>query len=176
MTSEMEIEWRRRLDEAMRRARAEGRGDVAEYLILRAVNDAARAHGIESLLQTFLALAGEANRAGAGIQIQRTEPHRFQTGASTMVGARLSLRQRVRELNVEAGYPRAPSDGIVRGGGLALARISHYGKPRAACELLLVGANSQNAPQWFIIEDARARAPFLEADARRHLALLCEIK
>lgn len=175
MLREMETEWKHLLDEATRRARANGRGDVAEYLALRAMNDAARNIGIEWLLRSFVALAGDANRAGASIQMQQTDAHRFHVGASTMVGARLILRAGVRELTIEAGYPRTPSDGIVRGGGLACARVTHYGKAGANAELLLARATFENAPpQWFVLEESGARVSFIEADLRRHLAILCE--
>ncbi|GAC1402285.1 MAG: hypothetical protein NVSMB56_17290 [Pyrinomonadaceae bacterium] len=175
MPDEMEIEWQHLLDEATRRALANGRGDVAAYLALRALNDAARNVGIEWLLRSFIAPAEKANRAGVSIQIEQTDAHRFHVGASTMVGARLILRAGMRQLTLEAGYPRAPADGIVRGGGLACALVTHYGRPRANVELLLARATVLNAPpQWVVLEESGTRTPFVEADLRRHFATLCE--
>ncbi len=178
--SELDAEWVRLLDEAERRARAHGRGDVAEYLNLRALNDEARRIGIEWLLNAFASLAGEANRAGASLAVERAEDHRFRVGASTMVGTQLTLRSGVRALMVEAGWPRAPRDGIVGGGGLARARINHFGDRVAGAELTLVREmNASAPPQWFIIDDThdlKTRTPLFERDARRHIAKLLGAK
>ena len=175
--SELEEEWTRVIAEAERRAQAVGRGDVVDYLRLRAVNDLARTTGVEWLLSAFMSLAGEANRMGAGLALARDEAHRFRVGNSTMVGSRLTLRAgSIRSVTIEAGWPRAPGDGIVRGGGLASARIAHFGNPRAGCDLLLVRAGDGNAaPQWMLFEDNKVtRATFAEANARHHLARLLQ--
>src|SRR5918997_1698506 len=108
-------DYERRMAEARERAQGGGRGDVLEYLNLRAANDAARARAVEWLLGLFTAAAGELNRAGAGLALTRTDAHRFRVGNSSMVGSRIVLRRGVRRLTVEAGWPRAPLDGIVRG-------------------------------------------------------------
>jgi len=177
--SELEAEWARRLAEAEGRARTSGRGDVADYLALRALNDAARNVGIEWLLATFTAHAGEANRTGASITLAHTDAHRFRVGNSTMVGRSLRLGAGVRILTVEAGWPRAPRDGIVRGGGLASARISHFGDRRADDELLLVqgAGDDDNAapPRWLVLDatgTARRPAPLEETRVRFHVAKL----
>jgi hypothetical protein len=168
--SELDEEWRRVLAEAERRARASGRGDLIDYLTLRARNDLARKTGIEWLFETFTTLAGEANRAGASITIKKEDAHRFQVGSSTMVGTLLTFRVGVRSLMVEAGWPRAPGDGIVRGGGLAYARLRHFGNRKADEDLLLV--HSQNStPHWFALDlqtGARTQE-ILEARVRQHL-------
>ncbi len=174
--SELETEWARLLAEAEHRARAHGRGDVAAYLNLRALNDEARRIGIEWLLNAFTALAGEVNRTGASVAINRAESHRFRVGSSTMVGTLLTLSMGVRKLLIEAGWPRAPQDGIVRGGGLACARINHFGNRSAGAELLLGRAGSA-APQWFVIdEDRGGQMPLFERDARRHISELLGVK
>ena len=172
--SELDEEWGRRLAEAQQRARASGRGDVAEYLALRASNDMARTTGIEWLMMTATVLAGEFNRhAGASIRIEREEPHRFERGRSTMVGARLTLRSGVRSLTFEAGWPRTPQDGIVQGGGLALARINHFGNRRAGAEFLLMRGKSENALEWRLLEPEGLRSIVLhEEDLRLHISRL----
>jgi hypothetical protein len=169
--SELEAEWARRLAEAEQSARASGRGDVADYLALRALNDMARNTGIEWLLATFTAHAGEANRAGAGIRLADTDAHSFRVGASTMVGRRLTLALGVRVLTVEAGWPRTPRDGIVRGGGLAAARITHFGNPPANDELLLM-QKTGDAPRWMVLDAAGVRPTLEEARIGRHVAQL----
>lgn len=169
--NELDAEWEQKLAEAQQRARAAGRADVADYLTLRATNDMARTTGVKWLIDAFTALAGEANRSGAGIALAREDAHRFQVGASTMVGTQLTLRVGVRALTVEAGWPRAPGDGIVRGGGLASARLGHFGD-RAAGEDLLLTQTDARAPRWFVLEDDGTRTELLEARMRRHLARL----
>lgn len=175
--SELEEEWARRLAEAEERARNVGRSDVADYLALRALNDMARNVGIEWLLAAFHTHAGEVNRAaGASLSIAHDDAHSFRLGNSTMVGRRLTLTAGVRSLTVEAGWPRTPRDGIVRGGGLATARISHFGRRRDDDELLLVQnavGDTITAPQWFILDpDSARRAPFEETRIRQHVAKL----
>lgn len=144
---------------------------MAEYLILRATNDLARGVGCDWLFATFNAFAAEANRAGASISIAQEDAHRFRVGMSTMVGRKLTLRAGVRELVVEAGWPRAPQDGIVRGGGLAAARISHFGDRARAASLLLM-QTAHNAPQWVIVTETNARPPLHEEHVRQHVVRL----
>lgn len=169
--SEFEEEWGRVLAEAERRARMGGRGDVAEYLSLRQANDLARTTGADWLFSTFIEQAGLANRNGASIRIERRDAHRFHVGNSTMVGTLLTLQLGLRSLMVEAGWPRAPRDGIVRGGGLASARIRHFGLRNSDEEMLLVYAED-NRPQWLVIEKTGARTRLLEERVHRHIAKL----
>jgi len=137
------------MGEARERARERGHADVADYLGVRAANDALRSRAVEWLLNLFSAAAGELNRAGAGLQMARTEAHRFRVGSSTMVGPRLVLSRGVRTLTVEAGWPREPRDGIVRGGGLACARVTHFGRASADEDLTLLPADGGGEPRWF---------------------------
>lgn len=169
--SEFDEEWARVLAEAEQRARAHGRGDVTEYLALRQTNDFARKAGAEWLFSTFIEHAGRANRGGASIRIERSEAHRFRVGNSTMVGTLLKFGLGVRSLMVEAGWPRAPHDGIVRGGGLASARIRHFGQPKADEELLLVYAEGKR-PQWLVLAEGGARLPLLEERVGHHVSKL----
>lgn len=167
-----EEEYESEMAEAQQRARAQGRGDVLDYLTLKAANDSLRARGVELLLTAFTALAGELNRQGAGLALARTDAHRFRVGHSTMVGPRLTLSRGLRALTVEAGWPRAPRDGVVRGGGLASARVRHFGDTKAGEDLLLLPAG--DGPRWFIVADAGARTELHEAHLRRHLGRLLE--
>lgn len=165
---ELEAEWEHHIAEAARRARASGRGDVAEYLTLRATNDMARRIAIEWLLETFNACAGEANRRGACIETTHDETHRFRVAQATMVGPRLRLRTGVRAITIEAGWPRTPRDGIVRGGGLACAHLKHFGDRGADAELLLV-QHSDHTPQWVILNSNGTRTQFEEAHVHHHI-------
>jgi hypothetical protein len=169
--SELDEAWAQALAEAQQRAHAAGRAEVAEYLRLRASNDLLRKTGIEWLLTTFTTLAGKANRAGASIQISQQEAHRFQVGNATMVGRLLTLSLGVRALSIEAGWPRLPSDGFVRGGGLACARIKHLGRKSANAELLLT-RSEKDSPRWVVIEKSSKRRALIEAAIQKHIVRL----
>jgi hypothetical protein len=167
--SELDAEWERRVAEAAERASATGRADVGDYLALRAANDIARAVGVAWLVETFTALADEALLRGVDLRLTHDEEHTFRVSHSTMVGKRLTLHAGlVRSLAIEAGWPRTPRDGVVRGGGIAHARVAHFGDRGADEELLLVKSDA-GAPRWIVLTEAGARECFDEARARRHL-------
>ncbi len=168
--TELDEAWELALAEATQRARTSGRADIARYLDLRRRNDLLRSAATAWLHDAFVALAADANRAGAAIQIERHEDHRFKRGSATMVGRQLILKKGVRALTVESGWPRTPRDGVVRGNGLACANIKHRGKSRSNAELLLV-SNSNGSPEWIVIEDD-SRTPLRELTLRRHVSLL----
>jgi hypothetical protein len=165
--SELEDAWELALADAQMRARVSGRSDIAEYLTVRRRNDLLRRTAIDWLINEVILLAGQANRAGAGIQIQQTDPHRFSRRNATMVGRQVTLRRGVRELTIECGWPRTPRDGIVRGGGLACANIKHYGRTRANAELLLTPL-ADGKPHWLIADDETQRTVFAEETLRAH--------
>jgi hypothetical protein len=169
--NDFDADYEQQLDEARARAHARGRSDVVEYLNLRAANDALRGAGLEWLLESFSAQAGELNRAGASILVTRTEAHRFKVGNSTMVGTRLVFRVGLRELTVEAGWPRGPRDGIVRGGGLASALVGHFGNRSAGEELLLVPV-PEGPPRWLVLEKTGERAELRDDRIKRHFTKL----
>jgi hypothetical protein len=169
--SELDEAWAAALSEAEQKARLAGRKDVAEYLSLKNSNDLLRKAGVQWLIESFTVAAGQANKAGASIQIAKTEGHRFRTGTSTMVGYLITLVNGVRTLYVEAGWPRVPRDGIVHGGGLACANIRHMGIRAASEELLLAKTNS-GAPGW---KSTTKNRPHLhESDIHRHIAILLD--
>ena len=169
--SELDEAWAAALSEAEQKARLAGRKDVAEYLSLKNSNDLLRKAGVQWLIETFTVAAGEANRTGASIQIARTDGHRFHTGTSTMVGHLITLTNGVRTLFVEAGWPRVPRDGFVRGGGLACANIRHLGIKTASEELLLA-KTSTGAPGWKSL--TRNRPHLHASDVHRHIAILLD--
>ncbi len=170
--TDLEEAWELALAEATRRARASGRADIARYLDLRRRNDLLRRAATDWLAAALTSFAADANRRGAAVQIERQEDHRFRRGPATMVGTQLTLRQGVRTLMIESGWPRAPRDGVVRGNGLACANIKHLGRPRMNDELLLVQSSS-GSPQWFILKDDE-RALLTESDLQRHFAFLTQ--
>jgi hypothetical protein len=170
--SELDEAWAVALAEAEQKARLAGRGEIADYLSLRNSNDLLRKAGVDWLVTSFTALAGDANRAGASIQVANEDGHRFSIGTSTMVGRLVTLSTGgVRTLFVEAGWPRMPRDGVVRGGGLATAQIRHLGI-RSAGEELLLSTSTNGVPKWLSL--SRKHHAFHESDIRRHLAILLD--
>ena len=167
---ELDEAWAAALSEAERRARLAGRRDIAEYLSLKNSNDLLRTAGVDWLLAEFTSLAGEANRAGASIQISTQREHRFKVGTSTMVGHLLTFTNGVRTLYVEAGWPRVPRDGFVRGGGLACAHIRHLGIRNANEELLLM-KSATGKPAW----KSHKHPSLHHAHLRRHIAILLDL-
>lgn len=170
--SELDEAWALALAEAEQKARLAGRRDLADYLALRNSNDLLRKAGIDWLLASFTSLAGDVNRAGASLQISTADGHRFRIGNSTMVGRVVTLTNGVRRLSVEAGWPRVPRDGIVRGGGLAAAHILHLGI-RSASDELLLSKSSAGSPQWTLVN--RNGSVLHESDIRRHLNILLDV-
>ena len=172
---ELDQMWTDALQTAKQRARDLGRQDILDYIRLREINDEARIVGMKWLFSTFLEVANEANRRGLKLHIEQTEQHQFQINAATMRGARVQLKQGVRALTIEAGYPRQPADGFVRGGGLAAARVTHFGLAKANADLLLVRAsNESDAPIWFAIDKDNLRQPFSTAYLKQHFAVFLE--
>jgi hypothetical protein len=169
--SELDEAWAFALAEAESRARLAGSRDLAAYLALRNSNDLLRRTGIGWLITTFETLAGQANRRGASIQISKEDNHRFRAGNSTMVGRLLTLRFGVRQLSVEAGWPRTPRDGFVQGGGLASANIRHLGLKNASEALTLV-QSQQGAPLWVAGEKGERQTEIHETNLQRHIATL----
>lgn len=171
LLSELDEAWALALAEAEQRARTAGRADIATYLALRTSNDLLRKTGRDWLRTMFTSVAEEANRAGAGIKISGEEDHRFKVGHATMVGSRLSLANGVRILFVEVGWPRTPSDGFIRGGGLACANIKHLGL-RSANEQLRLVVDPSGVPRWKVQSESAEPHEILEASIRDHIAIL----
>ena len=140
--TELDRVWSKMLEDAGTRAS----GDVAEYLRLKATNDAIRTAGVGWLFDTMIEIAGREMRARPHLNVEIVEPHSFKHGNSNMVGRLVSFRLGVRCLTVEAGWARTPSDGIMRNGSLAVARLSHFGKPKHGSELRFV--HGEDLPNW----------------------------
>ncbi len=168
--SELDEAWALALAEAETRARLAGHVDLAAYLSLRTANDLLRSTGIQWLMSTCERLAAEANRHGAGIQISKDDKHRFREGNATMVGRLLTLTSGVRQLHIEAGWPRVPRDGVVRGGGLARANIRHFGMKAANESLLLV--TSKGVPRWISVDSPGTDQGMSESGLQRHIKTL----
>ena len=160
--TELDQIWSQMLDEAAAKADDSGHRTLAEYLRLKATNDAIRERGVGWLLDAFVEIAGMAVRDAHGITIERQSPHRFTVGSFSMTGSLLSIRHGVRCLTIEAGWARTPSDGIMRRGALAQARITHFGMPKSGAELRLV--HVETLPTW--LDDSNATVD--SAEIQRH--------
>lgn len=169
--SELDEAWALALAEAETRARASGRADIREYLALRSSNDQKRKFGADWITKAFTDGAGEANRAGASIQVSHTDNHRFKVGSATMVGRRLTLQSGVRALSIEVGWPRMPSDGFVLGGGLACANIHHLGMKSVSGQFRLL-LDRKGRPHWQSQPQHGEPREIQEADIKHHLSVL----
>jgi hypothetical protein len=167
--NELDDVWSQMLAEATENARLAGRHDVADYLALRANNDQIRAGGVRWLFDSAVELASEANRTIPAITIERDDPHSFAFLGANVVGSRLNLRQGVRCLSLEAGWTRTPSDGFMRGGALAAARISHFGMKRHEAVLALL--LTDDLPEWFRVSEFGPREHFNLEALRRHFEI-----
>ncbi|MFL6374122.1 MAG: hypothetical protein ACJ73D_05590 [Pyrinomonadaceae bacterium] len=161
---ELDASWAEMLIAASVRASLEGRADVAEYLRLKATNDAIRAAGVKWLLDAFVEAAFDQKHPL--INVEREEGYAFPQGASTMAGTRLTIRYGLRCLDVEAGWARLPAHGIMREAALARANILHFGRSRENQNLKLIPG--PDLPQW-ITQDGEI---FLLENARQHIQRL----
>lgn len=155
-----------KLNDALEKAKAAGRGDVADYLSLKSSNDAIRAAGVKWLFDSALAIAAELNRQNAAVTIENESPHNFAFGNANLVGLLVRCTQGVRCLTVEAGWTRSPADGFMRGGALACARISHFGMSRNDEQLLLVRVG--DSVDWFAVDTKNERRSFDSRNLQRH--------
>ena len=165
--TELDEIWSQMLGDAASKAADTGRNDVADFLRLKASNDAIRAAGVRWLFDTVIAIAATANRSHVSLTIERDDPHNFAHGNSNLVGTRVMVRHGVRCLTVEAGWTRTPGDGIMRGGALAFARVSHFGMPKMTAELKLVA--EEPMPKW---RNAETSEPVESLELMRHLDIL----
>lgn len=167
--NELEQVWSQKLLEARLQAEATGRADVAEYLNLRATNDLIRQMSVKWLFDSLTEIVAEAARAGANIESETNNQHRFQYGSAHLAGARARFTQGVRCLTIEAGWTRTPADGFMRGGALAVAQIAHFGLSKHNAELFLVQSNT--VPNWFAVDKNGARRLFNAIDLQRHFQI-----
>jgi hypothetical protein len=167
--TELDRMWSQMLEEAILAARDAGRGHVADYLDLRARNDALRSAGVRWLFEAVVGLAGDAGLARPGIQIEREEPHNFPHAGANMAGSLIRVRHGVRCLTVEAGWTRTPADGFMRGGALAVAKISHFGIAKMNMDLLLRAADPESG--WIARSPEGLEAPVDEVLLRRHFSV-----
>jgi hypothetical protein len=164
--TELDQIWSDMLGQAALKAIESGRRDVADYLRLKAANDAIRAAGVGWLIDVVIEIATEETSTHSSIKIERTEPHNFAHKNSNMVGTLVNIRHGVRCLSIEAGWTRTPRDGIMTDQALAFARLTHFGLPRMKAEYRLV--RGEILPRWLGKRDAVIDS----LEIRRHFDVL----
>lgn len=162
--NELDDSWQKMLASAAENAERTGRSDVADYLKLKLTNDQMRQEGTRWLFDTAIGIAGEMNRRLTGISIEREDPHSFEADGAHLVGALLTVRYGVRSVMFEAGWPRTPKDGFIRGGALAVARIRHFGAAKANVTFHL---KPDGAPKWHGV-DVQTRSAIDVNDIAQH--------
>jgi hypothetical protein len=145
---------------------------VADYLELKNANDRVRDTAVGWLFATAREIAEHANRKNAQIAIEEKDGHRFPYRSAELSGPRLVFRRGVRALTLEAGWTRAPGDGFMRAGALAVARISHFGLSKANAELHLL--KFEDRPQWFAVPDEQRRISFELEDLIGHFKIFLD--
>lgn len=148
---ELDEFWSEMLSDASRAAREAGRHHVADYLELKARNDAIRNAGVRWLFDALMEFAGEANRRQIAVTADSEQPYNFSDHGHNMAGSRLILRHGIRCLSLEAGWTRTPSDGFMKGGSLAVAKIAHFGLAKFNSRLLL--RMQEGKLVWHAVDD-----------------------
>ena len=164
--NELDEIWSQKLNAAIAQAQTTGRKDVADYLTLRAVNDELRQTSLQWLLDSLTEIAAFFNRT---VNIETENRHRFNLENSTLHGAQISFRQGVRCLTLEAGWTRTPADGFMRGGALALGRLTHFGISKHNVELFLV--LEKDSPRWFAADKEGKRTAFDSRHLNEHFQI-----
>ncbi len=160
------------LANAAERALDSGRREIAEYLRLKAANDAIRAESVKWLFDSLDEIVDAADTVGRGLILERDHPHSFSRGNSNMVGSLVRVRRGVRCLTLEAGWTRTPADGIMLHGALAAARITHFGLRKADADLSLAYAGP--LPLWHFEDEDGKRSPFRVSDLYEHFRLFID--
>lgn len=151
---ELDEIWAQKLEDALAAARASGRQDVAEYLALKAANDAVRQIGVQWLFGAMLEIAAP----NPFIKVENETAHRFKFANAQMVGYLLRFRQGIRCLTLEAGWTRTPNDGFMRNNALAAARFTHFGMAKQNADLILL--KNGDVLNWFLIDDYGSKKLF----------------
>ena len=169
---ELDDVWTNLLNEAALRVKSAGRSDVADYLELKSTNDFLRSTSIQWLLEAAAQIGAEVYRTNQNLTFENAHPHRFSDGKANLVGWLIRFRQGVRCLSIEAGWTRTPSDGFMRGGALAVGRITHFGMTKQNTDLIL--SKVENAPVWFAVDKDGRRTEFHSNQLQNHFRIFLD--
>ncbi len=147
-----------------------GRGVIGDYIEVRERNNRVRETAVAVLLSAVHAVAAEAESAGVALSVERFDECRFDMRSMKLSGPALRIRHGVRCLTVETGWTRLPSDGVMREGALAAARLSHFGMPEHTAEIYLLVFDDR--PRWFSVGRDGIRVSFEAEDLVGHFGRL----
>lgn len=170
--NELDDIWSEKLSDTIEQVRGSGRGDLADFLELKAANDAMRQTEIENLFKLLIDRALSFENIDKNIQVERESPHSFVHRNATMSGYLLRLSRGVRCLTVEAGWTRRPGDGFMRFGALVFARITHFGLPEKNVELILKPNDGNNL--WHIVRFGSPAEAIERDGVERHVDILID--
>ena len=170
--NELDQFWSEKLSTAIENARETGRSGLADYLVLKAANDSIRQTGVDDFLGTMIEIATRSEHALKKISIERESPHSFRHRDANMVGSLLRVSYGVRCMSIEAGWTRTPTDGFMRLGALAFARITHLGMPWANAEFILKSDGKTAA--WAVVQGDKAGESFELDQLNEHFLLFID--
>jgi hypothetical protein len=169
---ELDEVWTNFLKAAAARVNSSDKSDIADYLELKSTNDFLRSTSVQWLFESVVEIASEANRRNANLTFEKKHPHSFTIGNANLVGWLVRFRQGVRCLSFEAGWTRTPSDGFMRGGALAVGRVTHFGMAKQNVELNLL--KIENAPVWFATDQNGKRTEFHSDHLQNHFKIFLD--
>ncbi|MCU0239350.1 MAG: hypothetical protein MUC29_07900 [Pyrinomonadaceae bacterium] len=156
--NELDEFWQQTLAQAIENAKSANKSDVAEYLTLKATNDRIRAESSRWLFETFHEIAHQAIKKGFDIGIENKTPHRFEAENAQMVGFLLKFKFGIRQLEIETGWTRTPTDGFMRRQALAFGKIRHFGISKQNAELILL--KTDDLPIWYEYDQNKKQTQF----------------
>lgn len=154
MTTSEEF-WLKLLDEQIALGNVSADGVFQDYLTVRGVNNEMRGNATEWLFKSFEYTALRLTSDGFALSPDCAELSSFSFSGATLSGPSIAFPFGVRKLTCEVGSIKAPGDGIIKGGGIAIARISHFGMPEKEQFLRLV--IGEETARW-VVDSDRSRS------------------
>jgi hypothetical protein len=160
--------WLKLLDQEIARGTVSAEGVFQDYLAVRGANNDIRNNAAEWLFETVLQFSEKLNANGFEIITERNAESQFVFHWATLTGPSMFFSNGIRRLSCEVGSIKAPGHGIIKGGGIAIARLSHFGIPEKDQILRLVAG--EETARW-VVDGVKTR-PFDAYDIARHLRIL----
>ena len=160
--------WHRLLDEEIARGTVTAEGVFEDYLAVRGANNEIRDSATEWLFRSFDELAERLRLQAFECSVERSDESQFNFLGATLTGPAIFFSHGVKRLSCEVGSIKAPGHGIIKGGGVAVARISHFGMPEK--EQFLRLSVGEGSARW-TVESERLRQ-FDAYDLMAHFRIL----
>jgi len=140
--------WLKLLDQEIERGTVSAEGVFQDYLSVRGANNSIRKHAAEWVFSSFLKFSEKLTSNGFQIVMEEKTESQFVFEGATLTGPSMVFTSGVRNLSCEVGSIKAPGHGIIKGGGIAIARLSHFGIPeRNQILRLIVG---EETGRWVV--------------------------